>query len=600
MTNTPPRIVGLTTSVSFTLQQALAQQLIDSSIQVADDESYAGMVLHVSGFGEYVQVRHEGTGPDQVGISGNTITYAGAQVAQFAGGVGTDLAITFSTSDPAILTRVIGNLLFFAPAARDSTRLIHYTLYDGSGARFDQDVRLTLGAGTQPSPENDTLYGSAANDHLNGLAGDDLLFGFEGDDVLIGDTGKDVMDGGAGSDVFYVDNPLDIVTDPVAAGVDRVATSVSYVLPGGADIEIFEAIDSTSVAAIDLGGNNYGQTIVGNAGNNLINGGGGDDLLAGLGGDDTLIGSPGADLMYGGVGNDVYFVDATGDRVYETVGEGRDRVAVSISYALEPQASVEILETTALAGTSSIDLRGSSASQMIIGNNGANRFDGGGGNDWMIGAGGDDSFNGTYSASRYEGGAGNDTYFIYDGSDLVVELAGGGVDRVAVLQSYHLAAGSEVEILETLDIQRLDKFSLIGNEFGQLIIGNRADNFLDGKLGSDLLVGAGTDNVFNGGDRFAFTTALGPDNIDRVEDFSHDVDTIVLDDAILKDLSPGSLDPNRFVTGPAATDADDRLIYEQSSGTLMFDADGTGTIPPVTIAIFTGSPVISPSDFLII
>src|SRR5690606_36157488 len=35
-------------------------------------------------------------------------------------------------------------------------------------------------------------------------------------------------------------------------------------------------------------------------------------------GNDTLTGSPGADTMLGGAGSDTYYVDNTGDRVFET------------------------------------------------------------------------------------------------------------------------------------------------------------------------------------------------------------------------------------------------------------------------------------------
>ena len=79
-----------------------------------------------------------------------------------------------------------------------------------------------------------------------------------------------------------------------------------------------------------------------------------------------------------------------------------------------------------------------------------------------------------------------------------------------------------------------------------------------------------------GADTFAFTTALGAGNVDTIVDFDGD-DIIALDNAVFTGLADGALDPNAFVVGTAAHDADDRIIYDNATGNLYFDADGSGT-----------------------
>ena len=80
-----------------------------------------------------------------------------------------------------------------------------------------------------------------------------------------------------------------------------------------------------------------------------------------------------------------------------------------------------------------------------------------------------------------------------------------------------------------------------------------------------------------GADTFAFTTALGGGNVDMLADFVAADDTIALDDAVFAGIgAPGALNANAFVVGSAAADADDRIIYNQATGQLFYDADGNG------------------------
>ncbi|MER8830585.1 calcium-binding protein, partial [Mesorhizobium sp. M0988] len=201
----------------------------------------------------------------------------------------------------------------------------------------------------------------------------DLLYGTSGADVLKA-TGAQTMTGHGGDDDYYVDNAGDKMVESSGQGQDRVWTSVSYALSAGSSIEVLGTTNDDGTTAIKLTGNELAQTIHGNAGVNVIKGGGGADELRGFGGDDD------------------YYVDNAGDKVFESSGQGQDRVWSSVSYALSAGSSIEVLGTTNDDGTTAINLTGNALAQTIHGNAGANVIKGGGGADELRGFGGNDAF----------------------------------------------------------------------------------------------------------------------------------------------------------------------------------------------------------------
>ena len=131
----------------------------------------------------------------------------------------------------------------------------------------DNNNILTDGAG------NDTLDGGKGDDTIIGGIDNDILAGGIGNDVLDGGTGNDKMTGGDGDDQYFVDSAGDTVTEAAKAGLDRVTSSISFVL--GANIE--ELILNGS--SLDGTGNEIANFIFAASGNNK---------LLGLGGNDTL------------------------------------------------------------------------------------------------------------------------------------------------------------------------------------------------------------------------------------------------------------------------------------------------------------------------
>ena len=484
----------------------------------------------------------------------------------------------------------------------------------------------------------DTMYGLEGNDSVYGLGGDDDLRGGEGNDLLDGGTGADTLEGGDGSDTYIVDNPFDIVYElKDGGGIDIVKSSINYLLDD--DVENLLLTGSND---LDGFGNSRINSITGNDAENSLDGLAGADTLIGLGGNDTyyidnigdriveesdkgtdavfasvsytlagyvenltligtaaingagntlantitgngaanvLNGGAGADTLIGGGGGDSFYVDTASDRIIEAAGGGYDTVYASASYTLNTGQEIEQLRTNRDAGTAALNLTGNAFANKIVGNAGANVLDGGGGIDALYGE------------------AGNDTYLVDNAGDQVFEGAGKGTDAVSARVSYTLAAGQEIEELRAASKTGVAALVLTGNGIDNKIVANAGNNVLNGKGGADILYG------LSGQDTFVFDTALGSGNVDRIADFSAADDSIQLSKAIFTALSGGTLAEEAFkdlsVSG-ATVDADDRILYNKTTGALSYDADGSGSKAAVQFAIVDTKVTLTNADFFVV
>jgi Ca2+-binding RTX toxin-like protein len=468
------------------------------------------------------------------------------------------------------------------------------------------------------------ILGNAGANVLTGGGGSDYLVGLGGDDTLIGSLdAASTLQGGSGDDWYYVNHTGDSVLEVGGEGADRIVASVSFTLGAGQSVETIGTADQAGTAPINLTGNDLAQVIFGNAGANTLTGGGGADYLLALGGDDILFGNAdAASTLQGGTGNDWYYIYRTGDSLVEFAGEGTDRIFTTVSYTLSAGQEIETLATADSAGAAAINLTGNALGQNIFGNAGANTLTGGGGTDTLIGYGGDDIlFGNADAASTMQGGTGNDWYYITQTGDSLVEFAGEGNDRILTSVSYTLSAGQEIETLSALDSSGSAAINLAGNGFAQFIQGTNGANILSGDGGADVLAGLGGGDVLLGGDgddflngglgsdalnggagadMFVFADALALGNIDGIQDFVSGSDRIALDHNVFAGLSAGALSSGAFVTGTAAQDADDRILYDSATGALWFDADGNGAGAAVQFATLSGHPPIAASDFAVI
>lgn len=271
-----------------------------------------------------------------------------------------------------------------------------------------------------------------------------------------------------------------------------------------------------------------------------LDGGAGDDALLGGAGNDTLDGGAGADLMDGGAGDDLYVVDDLYDRIGELSGPGQgvdeirtsaqayrlEEAPSSSSYPYRSSAHVEILTGMSDAG------------QHLHGNSLAQRIAGAAGDDHIVGGGGADTL-----------------------------LGGAGNDRVMAVSPYSYGSPGP---------------------FGALLDGGVGSDLLEGGANADTLAGGEGQDMLLGGygaDLFLFR---GPtDGGDVIRDFESIEDSIGLDAAAFGVADPSSV---TFVSGvtPVAAGAGPVVLYDVSSGSLIFDADGMGWGGGVLIARVQG------------
>jgi Ca2+-binding RTX toxin-like protein len=283
---------------------------------------------------------------------------------------------------------------------------------------------------------------------------------------------------------------------------------------------------------------------------------------------DTAIVTPvgGGSQLAGGNGNDTYYVYNPGDTVIEAAGGGTDTVISGISWTL-----ADNVENLTLTGVGNINGTGNALANTLLGNTGNNILDGKAGADIM------------------KGGAGNDTYVVDNAGDVVTELAGQGTDTVQAGITYTLGNN-----IENLTLTGVGNIKGTGNGLANHVDGNAGNNVIDGMLGNDILSGGGGHNAF------LFDTSL-TSNVDTIVDFTAANDTIRLDKSVFTAFTTtGTLAAGAFDLGTAASDADDRIIYNMATGNLFYDKDGTGAAAAVEFAHLNGNPALSNTNFLVV
>jgi Ca2+-binding RTX toxin-like protein len=399
----------------------------------------------------------------------------------------------------------------------------------------------------------ENLVGTAFGDRLAGDAALNRIHGGDGKDRIYWSGGGDTLDGQAGNDLF------DLSKATAGARVDlNAGTATVARLADTEQLIGFESVEGSS----------RNDDISGTRAANWLDGAGGIDRLVGRG------------------GNDTYLVDDSRDLVVELAGEGVDTVISDADYVLGAEVENLILEGSneqvPVAGT------GNELANRITGNWEGNRLDGRAGADTLI------------------GGEGNDIYVVDTAGDRIVEAPGEGTDRVRSTIDYTLGS-----TLDHLTLLGLDDLAGTGNVRGNQITGNAGDNRIMGEQGRDTLFGAAGDDVLGGGsgrdslrggagrDTFLFDGRF--DDFDRILAFDSVDDRIALDQSLFTGLAEtGTLRLAAFREGAEAQDESDRILYDQATGKIFYDADGAGGAKAILFAsVLRGTEIVA-SDFVVV
>lgn len=283
---------------------------------------------------------------------------------------------------------------------------------------------------------------------------------------------------------------------------------------------------------------------------------------------------------------------------------------------------------------------GNSGNDKLTGQGGADYLDGGAGNDFFLIT----SMAGTDGEAEWvdgdviNGGAGVDTLRVTGAagfaarSEIILDdtnfksmervEVGGLVARLTSQDSalqlinnnyYHnangtITGGSNI----TINASEVTKngLSFIGNADANTFIGTTKNDIFVGNGGNDTLTGG------EGNDRFEFgkveyyvanntskvydLTSAALTGKDTITDFTTGKDKIVLNDNHFTALTTSFAAGNFVVgAGAVASDNNDFLIFDTSTNTLKYDADGSGAGLAVDIVVLTGVTNLNVSDILI-
>jgi Ca2+-binding RTX toxin-like protein len=526
----------------------------------------------------------EVTGDDSMnflyGLEGNDIILGLGGSDWIDGGAGADTMIGGAGEDVYIVDDSSDLIVEEANAGFENVR-IHAAYYTLS-ANVENGWAFSTAA--------TRLIGNAGSNRLVGNAGDDVLEGRGGDDVLEGRGGTDTMIGGAGNDLYVIEEQDDVIVETAGGGIDMVGTTLAfYALPafvedvtlwragtartvignglanrfelgpdptrvegcGGIDTADYGYVYNGLLADLltgEMGGEAAGDELIGIEN---LTGGGGDDELRGTHGANVINGMLGNDIMVGRGGNDIYHVHEQADIVIEAAGEGIDEIRIDAwidEYTLPDHVeNLRNLSPDPFIGhgnTLNNEMTGAAAEDTFFGGDGHDMLSGGGGDDVLLGEAGHDMLSGGGGADLLVGGDGNDAYLV-DGEDIIVELAGEGIDSVhASAAAFTLPDG-----VENLSANARGSFTGTGNALDNVIsgggsadtlFGGAGDDELCGRSGDDVLLGEDGDDLIVGGagadrmaggagsDRFqigGYESGLGA-AADRIADFSSGEDLV--------------------------------------------------------------------------
>ncbi|WP_407067293.1 calcium-binding protein [Methylobacterium sp. Leaf111] len=432
--------------------------------------------------------------------------------------------------------------------------------------------------------DNDTMTGTASADRLLGGRGTDLLKGNEGTDYLWGGAGTDTLTGGSGQDRFafhQVSEAGDIITDFRAGS--------------GGDILDLSVMDKRYEWHGDIFQEGYVKFVQSGADTLLkVDANGGGDGFITLA---TLKDVSAGSLTAANIQTSM-LADGTGYISPPPTESSPDPVPAPTPAPVTPSAPV-------------------SGTATHLGTTGSNYLQGSSGNDILKGLAGDDFLLGRVGNDILEGGTGSDTLVGGDGSDTASYASATTAVKASLYDASTNLGEAKGDVYYGVE-------NLLGSAYADVLQGNGSMNVLAGGAGDDTLSGmsgmdtlwggAGNDHLYGGNQNDTLIGGLGKDVLvggadrdtfvfhsaaeggDTLVDFVHAFDKIKLGSAF------GFADTAQinFVDGGNEPfQAKVTLLYDQDTGVLSFDADGSGSGHAVVLATLSNHAGLTAGDFIV-
>jgi Ca2+-binding RTX toxin-like protein len=139
-----------------------------------------------------------------------------------------------------------------------------------------------------------------------------------------------------------------------------------------------------------------------------------------------------------------------------------------------------------------------------------------------------------------------------------------------------------------------------GSQFNDVLTGGAGKDTLRGGAGDDLLIGGKSSDTLTGGEGADIFQLSGDTKTDHITDFVSGTDQIHLSRLIYKGLPLGPLDSSQLVFGTTAQSGNEHLMYDQGTGNLWFDVDGSGARSAVLVAVLDNLAPLSYADLTVI
>lgn len=318
----------------------------------------------------------------------------------------------------------------------------------------------------------------------------------------------------------------------------------------------------------------------------------GDDTVYAGGGNDLLIGHGGADYLDGGEGNDIFVIGGFGSGVQGTTSKADDGNKEWIATGAKHDVIIGGDGVDTLRITTGIGANTKANGTIVLNNDNFKSME-------VVQVGG------TVGRLNVENTALqllNDHYY-FKANGTVADLSntlgnnGGTINNVVVDASGLTTNGLRFE-------GNANQQTFIGTSKADVFVGNGGNDTLTGGGGADTFVfGKVYEQVVTGSSTTVQTytnTAFNLTGVDTITDFTRGTDKIELHLDQYSQLAGFNASMLRVNSTGTAQDANDYLVYNTTTKTLSYDADGNGSGAKVDIAILTGVNTLSTSDFVIV